>query len=67
MPDSIKHLKKAIEIASIIFKEDGYISSDEIDKEFDQYNEEKNFYKKMVGRARETLEEYLGINVLEDL
>lgn len=64
-PDSIKHLKKAIEIAIIIFKEDGFIPSIKIEKEFDEYNEDISFYGKMVGRACETLEEYLGINVIE--
>ncbi|MCP5498007.1 MAG: WYL domain-containing protein [Leptospiraceae bacterium] len=64
-PDSIKHLKKAIEIASIIFKEDGYIPTKKIDEKFDMYNENIMIYGNTVGDAIETLEKYLGKNVFE--
>lgn len=64
MPQNIDHLKRALEITSIILHAEDYISSNQILSHF-TYSESESTDESIIKRSIATIRDFLGMNIFE--
>lgn len=65
-PDRLSHIKRSLEIGSIIFYADEYISTNDILTKYDEHNDrDKNTDESTVKRAIKTIHAFLKLEIFE--